>query len=140
MTTDKHTILYAEDDFDDLYIVQQAFERHDHIRIVHAVDGREAISKLETMADQKILPCLVILDINMPVLNGREALYQIRQHPVLSPLPAVLFSTSNSPADAAFAETHDAVLITKPIEFRELEDIALLFIDRCNFEINKLLA
>lgn len=138
MRTSKHTIVYAEDDLDDLFIVKQAFERHDHIDVVHAPDGKKALLTLEELLLENILPCLVILDINMPVMNGREALQAIRSHPRLAPLSVVLFSTSNSPADADFARRHDAVLITKPIEYSDLENIAATFVDQCNFEINKL--
>ena len=138
MTTSNHTIVYAEDDLDDLFIVKQAFEKHDHISVVHAPDGKKALHTLEEMLQQNFLPCLVILDINMPVMNGKEALQAIRKHSQLERLPVVLFSTSNNPADMTFAQSFDAVLITKPIEYSDLEEIAKTFVERCNFEINKL--
>lgn len=137
MPTTKHTIVYAEDDLDDLFILQQAFEKHDHIEIVHAPDGKVALVMLEEMASSKTFPCLVILDINMPVMNGREVLQAIRRHGDLRRLPVVLFSTSNSHADKLFAEDHAAILVTKPVEFSNLEGIVEQFIDRCNFEVNK---
>jgi CheY-like chemotaxis protein len=90
------------------------------------------------MLQENFMPCLVILDINMPVMNGKETLQAIRSHSQLNSLSVVLFSTSNNPADAAFAEKLDAVLITKPIEYSDLEKIAQLFVEQCNFEINKL--
>lgn len=138
MTTNKHTIVYAEDDLDDLFLVKQAFEKHDHIEVVHSADGRKAVQTLEAMLSKNTLPCLVILDVNMPVMNGREALQAIRLHPQLARLPVVLFTTSNNPADVAFAKSLDAAYITKPIEYRDLEVIAKQFVDRCNFETNKL--
>jgi CheY-like chemotaxis protein len=138
MTTRKHTIVYAEDDLDDLFILQQAFQKHDHIEVLHAPDGKIAMTILETMAGENAFPCLVILDINMPVMNGREALQAIRSHDELQKLPVVLFSTSNSTADKLFAESYEATLITKPVEFSNLEIIVEKFIDHCNFEINKL--
>lgn len=138
MTTSKHTIVYAEDDLDDLFIVKQAFEKHDHITVVHAPDGKKALLTLEEMLQENFFPCLVILDINMPVMNGKETLQYIRNHPQLNRLPVVLFSTSSNPADAAFAESFGAVLITKPIEYSDLENIAKTFVEQCNFEINKL--
>lgn len=140
MTTSKHTILYAEDDLDDVLIVKQAFEKHDDINVVHSPNGSEALSVLEEMLQQNYLPCLVILDINMPVMNGREALQAIRNHPHLNKLQVVLFSTSNSSSDIAFAQSFDASLVTKPIEYSDLENIARFFVEQCNFEINKLSA
>lgn len=138
MSTRKHTIVYAEDDLDDLFILQQAFQKHDHIEVVHAQDGKEAMTILETMVEENVLPCLVILDINMPVMNGREALQAIRNHDHLQKLPIVLFSTSNSSSDKLFAESYEAILITKPVDFSNLETIVEQFIDRCNFEINNI--
>lgn len=140
MATVKHTILYAEDDLDDLFILKQAFEKHNHIEVLHAPDGKMTLSMLEEGVKEKVLPCLVILDINMPVMNGREALEAIRNHPALQKLPVVLFSTSNNTADKLFAESHDAILITKPVDFFNLEMIVEQFIDRCNFEVNTIAA
>lgn len=138
MQTNKHLIVYAEDDLDDLFIVQEAFSKHDHINVVHVPDGRKALLSLEKMLNARELPCLVILDINMPVMNGREALKAIREHPNLHKLPVVLFTTSNSATDVAFAQSLNAELITKPVEFSDLEAIATKFVEHCNFEVNKL--
>lgn len=138
MATNRHTIVYAEDDFDDLFLVKQAFEKHDHIEVKHAADGRKAMQVLDEMLQRNTLPCLVILDVNMPVMNGRETLQAIRNHPQLSKLTVVLFTTSNNPADVAFAKGMNAEYVTKPIEFGDLEKIARQFVDQCNFEIDKL--
>lgn len=138
MSTFKHTIVYAEDDLDDLFILSQAFQKHDHIDVVHAPDGKKAMLVLEEMASSNVLPCLVILDINMPVMNGREALQAIRSHSDLRKLPVVLFSTSSSSTDKLFAEAHEASLITKPADFSNLETIVSQFINYCNFETGSL--
>lgn len=140
MVINKHTILYAEDDLDDLLIVQQAFERFDHINLLHAPDGKRALHALEDMVAHQKLPCLVILDINMPVMNGKEVLQAIRDDRHLSKLPVVLFSTSNSPTDSTFAERFNAGFITKPIDFSDLEKITDTFVEHCNFGINNLSA
>ncbi|MDB5207360.1 MAG: response regulator, partial [Flavisolibacter sp.] len=116
------------------------FEKHDDIKVVHSLNGSEALLALEGMLQENCLPCLIILDINMPVMNGREALQAIRNNPHFSKLKVVLFSTSDSPSDVAFAKSFDASLITKPIEYANLEMIAKAFVDQCNFEINKLSA
>jgi CheY-like chemotaxis protein len=140
MTINKHTIIYADDDMDDVFIVKQAFEKHDHITVIHSQNGSEALSILEDMVQQNFLPCLVILDINMPIMDGKEALKAIRNHPKLHKLQVVLFTTSNSPNDIAYAQSLNAILITKPIGYSDLETIAKWFIDQCNFEVNKLSA
>jgi CheY-like chemotaxis protein len=134
----KHTILYAEDDPDDLFMVKQAFEQHDHIEVIHAPNGLDALQLLESMKSKSILPCLVILDINMPVMDGKEALRKIRETTNFKEIPVVLFSTSNSNSDKTFAEQWQAELVTKPLSYGDLESIARSFVDKCNFEINRL--
>lgn len=136
--TSKHTILYAEDDPDDLLMVREAFQQHDHIEVVHAANGGEALHILKSMHADGYLPCLVILDINMPVMDGKQALKKIRTEEDLKKVSVVLFSTSNSLADKNFAAQLEAELITKPLTYMDLESIARAFVDRCNFEINKL--
>lgn len=136
--TSRHTILYAEDDLDDLFMVKKAFEVHDHIQVMHASNGEEALQHLFSMHNDDVKPCLIILDINMPILNGREALTKIKNVEEFKEIPVVLFSTSSSSVDKQFAEKYQVELITKPLHYYDLEKIALLFVSKCNFEINKL--
>ena len=134
----KHTILYAEDDEDDLFMVKKCFEAHDHIEILHAENGQGALDLLHNLWSTGTKPCLIILDINMPVLDGRETLVKIKGDNELKDIPVVLFSTSSSQSDQLFAKNWGVELFTKPLTYSDLQDIARLFVDRCNFEINKL--
>ena len=134
----KHTILYAEDDADDLFIIQQAFEKyHGEIHIAHAYNGFEAMDYLKTQAQTGFLPCLIILDMNMPGMDGRETLIRIKQSEELKNIPVVIFTTSSSNEDKSFAQKWDAQFITKPLVFSELEELAKSFVSLCNFEISK---
>ena len=134
----RHTILYAEDDSDDLYMVKKAFEQHDHIRIVHALNGLEALELLQQMMKDNIKPCLIILDINMPKLDGRETLVRLKKNDQTREIPVVLFTTCSSNGDRLFGEQWGSEVFTKPLHYKDLEQIAAMFMDRCNFEINKL--
>ena len=138
MATSKHTIVYAEDDLDDLFMVQEAFKKHGQIELVHASNGSKALDILRSMRRSGFLPCLVILDINMPIMDGKEALEKIRGEEGLRKVPVLLFSTSNSPAETDFAAKYNVELVTKPLHFADLESIAQHFVERCNFSINKL--
>ena len=134
----KHVVLYADDDPDDLMLVTEAFNRYaDNVKMVTATDGKEAISYLENLSDHEPAPCLIILDINMPRLNGKEALKKIRQIQRFQNIPVVLFTTSSFHADKEFALQHNAAFITKPLDVRHLEIIADQFIDHCTDEIKK---
>ena len=136
--TTKHTILYADDDPDDLFMVTQAFKSYDNdIKIVHAPDGHEALRRLEELVRQKKHPCLIILDINMPGMNGKEALVRIKQSEETKGIPTVIFTTSSSSLDRTFAEKWGAGFITKPLVYAELEELAKTFVNLCDFEMTK---
>lgn len=137
-TVAKHTILYADDDLDDLFIVSQAFKAQESdVTIIHAKNGLEALTYLDELHARNTRPCLVILDINMPGMNGREALVKIRQSNIFKKLPVVLFTTSSSLLDREFARKWNADFITKPLIYSELEGLARIFISLCGSEISK---
>lgn len=134
----KHTILYAEDDLDDLFMIRQAFEQFDGTtELVHAGNGFEALEQLTEAKKNGRLPCLIILDINMPGMNGREALIRIRQSEEYKNLPVVLFTTSSSELDKAFARKWGAEFITKPLIYSELEELAKRFVTLCTSAVSQ---
>ena len=136
---DKHTILYAEDDLDDLFIVKQAFELYDgDINIIHASNGFETLQHMADLEGKQRLPCLIVLDINMPGMDGRETLIQLKQHERFKKIPVVLFTTSSSSLDKAFAEKWGAKFITKPLVYAEMEKMVDTFIAYCDFGITKM--
>src|SRR5215207_11198183 len=99
------TILVVEDDSADAYFLQKAFERILTNCAVHRVcDGEEAKAYLQgngVYADRHIypLPSVILLDLRMPRMNGFEFLVWLRQHPELKIIPAVIYSSSDNPAD-----------------------------------------
>ena len=130
-----YTILYADDDKDDLSIISEAFEKHtDHLRITHAYNGAEALQYLSHMRHSSILPCLIILDINMPLMGGLEALQEIKKVEEYRNLPVVMFSTSSNPEDRKLAQSLGADYITKPARYREWENLVELFVEKCVIE------
>jgi CheY-like chemotaxis protein len=128
----------VEDDLDDLFIVQQAFQKFDgSIAVLHANNGIEAFEYLKKFEKAGPLPCLIILDINMPGMDGRETLIRIRQSNIFSDIPVVLFTTSSSQSDKDFAYKWDAEFITKPLVYSEVEKLIETFVQKCNFEMSK---
>src|SRR5215213_10887604 len=137
-TETRYTILYAEDDLDDLFIVQQAFESYnDTISIVHAKNGFMALEYLHELQSKNINPCLIILDMNMPGMDGRETMIRLRQSEASKDIPVVVFTTSSHKSDKDFAQKWGAEFITKPLVYNELEELAKTFVSKCNFEISK---
>jgi len=136
--TNKHIILYAEDDPDDLDFVRPAFHAYDTTtEVVHAENGIEAIALLNRLAATNALPCLIILDMNMPGMDGKETLMRIKQSSSLVKIPVVVFTTSSNRLDQDFAKKWGADFITKPIKYSDLEGLAKNFVDRCYHEISK---
>lgn len=135
--TNKYTVLYAEDDIDDVFFVQECFKKFDDkINLLRAENGVDALQMLENLHQQDIAPCLVILDINMPVMDGRQALMRIKQNTKFRDLPVVMFTTSNSKLDRDFAIKWGADFLTKPLKYSEVEELAEAFARRCHFEMN----
>ena len=131
--SDRHTIFYAEDDLDDLFIVKQAFQTFDgEITIVHANNGLEAMEGLLQLSEADTLPCLILLDINMPGMDGRETLVRIKTDDHLKDIPVVMFSTSSSSLDKEFATKWNARFFTKPLVYAEMEKMVATFLSICS--------
>lgn len=134
----KHLVVYADDDPDDIELVEEAFKRFaNNVEVVTFQDASEALSWLSNQSDTDPLPCLIILDINMPLMSGKEALVRLRRMERYEAIPVVLFTTSSMPVDKAFAEHHNAGFITKPLGYEQMEVITKQFIDHCTEEARK---
>ena len=103
-------VLYVDDDKDDVFFMHHAWEQLAIPNsLVDVADGQAAIDYLAGNGPfanrQKYpLPCLLLLDLNMPVKNGFEVLQWIRRHPNFKTLPVVIVSGSNQPSDVAAAK------------------------------------
>lgn len=137
-TIHKNIVLYADDDSDDLELVQESFSLYsNNVEVITVPDGRQALLYLEQLEDADPAPCLIILDINMPVINGKDVLKQIRKLTRFESVPVVLFTTSSLPRDEDFAKKFNAGFVTKPLDVSQMEMITELFIDHCADEIKK---
>lgn len=132
----KNIVLYADDDIDDLQLIKEAFSPYsDKVELVTVSDGLEAITYLENIPVHQPAPCLIILDINMPRMNGKEALKVIRELNRFDEVPAILFTTSSQTKDKDFAKTYNAGFLTKPTDYNQVDLIAGQFIEHCTGEI-----
>jgi CheY-like chemotaxis protein len=111
------TILAVDDDEDDLFLLKSILRKID--KSIHGfflTSGREAIDYL--LSDIE-LPDILFLDINMPIMNGKEILQEIRRNPKTSSLRVIVYSTSNSPADIEFCTKLGAEYLVKNVSFNE---------------------
>jgi CheY-like chemotaxis protein len=124
------TILVADDDPDDCLMVKESFEEERVANPLHFVkDGEELMDYLKRRGDFKDmedipLPGLILLDLNMPRKDGREALREIKSDPDLRIIPVVVFTTSKAEED--IYRTYDLGVnsfISKPVTFEGLKGI-----------------
>ena len=117
-----YDILLIDDDPDDAWLTRRLGQEFDAI-IEHAPDGPAGLAALHRRAEQAKLPDLVLLDINMPGMNGHGVLRAIRGDEALRLVPIVMLTTSDAPRDIEAAATGDADgYITKPVRRGHLLD------------------
>jgi CheY-like chemotaxis protein len=128
-----HTVLWADDDLDDLLIMRETLERLDgEHHVVETCNGQEVLAYLDAISNPSDYPCLIILDINMPVLNGRDTLAAIRREAKYNDIPVVMFTTSSSERDQVFCNQLRAKLYTKPSTLSEYEKILAVLLTHCS--------
>ena len=112
------TILLVEDDDVDVMNVKRAFERNNILNpLFVARDGIEALEKLRGELAQTERR-LILLDLNMPRMNGIELLRELRADPQLRSLPVVVLTTSNDDRDRVNAyDLNVAGYLLKPVTF-----------------------
>lgn len=133
-----HLVLYADDDPDDIKFVEDSFsESTKNIELITAYNGLDLIRYLEALNHYDPAPCLIILDVNMPLMNGKETLMKIRQMDRFRHIPVVLFTTSSTDFDKNFAKKHNAGFVTKPLDNTQMKNITNQFINHCTDEVQK---
>jgi CheY-like chemotaxis protein len=127
----KHTIIWADDDPDDIYLIRQVMDEADlNFNIVELQNGKEVLEHLSTVAPEDY-PCLIVLDINMPVMDGKQTLSHIKRHPQLSTIPVAMFTTSNSSTDKLFCSHFGAELVTKPATYTAFKGSVEKLLKQC---------
>jgi len=109
-----YQILLAEDDAEDREIFQDALtDSGINARLATVTDGKELIIYLNESANN--LPDIIFLDINMPCMDGKQCLKEIRKNKNFDRVPVIIFTTSNHPKDIEECFSRGASLyVTKP--------------------------
>lgn len=120
-------ILLIEDEPADANLVRMAMkESQTHCRVHHVFDGVEALAFLQRKGEKKTqTPCpdLILLDINMPCMNGLEFLAKVKEDEKLTSIPVVVLTTSDAGKDIkASYQMGAAGYITKPVDIDQFID------------------
>ncbi len=120
MTDNQINILLVEDDEVDIMNVQRAFKKIKITNPLHiAKNGVEALEMLRRQGESMInpLPKIILLDLNMPKMNGIEFLTELRADPVLKPICVFVLTTSDDERDKVAAyNLNVAGYILKPVD------------------------
>ncbi|KYG75001.1 chemotaxis family two-component system response regulator Rcp1 [Roseivirga ehrenbergii] len=121
-------ILLVEDNESDIILVKEALKGVEVVKsIIDLRNGKEAVSYLKKLPpyENATLPDLILLDINMPIMDGLEALAQIKVDEKIKHIPVIILTTSSRKEDIfkAYSE-HSNSYIIKPNDYTELEKVA----------------
>jgi CheY-like chemotaxis protein len=125
----KHCILVADDDTDDQFMLKEAFASLNFDKEIRTVENGEELldflNRKGKYSDASLpIPKLILLDLNMPKIDGRQCLRLIRTNPQYSKIPIIIFSTSNNPEDISQSyELGANSYIIKPYSYNELVEI-----------------
>ncbi|GAA2802200.1 response regulator [Crossiella cryophila] len=116
-------VLLVEDDPGDVLMTTEAFEENKVGNRLHVVsDGVAAMSFLrrEGQYADAPRPDLVLLDLNLPKMDGREVLSEIKNDPALRRIPVVILTTSEAEEDVLRSyQLHANAYVTKPVDFEQ---------------------
>ena len=125
-------ILLGEDDADDQEMLKEVFRSIDTSFVLFFVNnGKEIISALEKLKDDQ-MPCLIVLDYNMPGLNGADILRELSTNERYKNIPKVVWSTSGSEKFRSICLELGAVdYVIKPNNVVGLEEVARYMLSLC---------
>lgn len=116
-------ILLADDDADDRELFQEIFGMIDGEALLHMVEnGMEVIQLLDSMPPGSDIPDLIILDQNMPKMNGKQTLQWLKTSDRYAHIPVIIFSTySDDRLIRECSQLGASLVITKPSSFDEYQ-------------------
>ena len=126
-------ILLVDDDPEDRAIIEDAMDMIHSVKVLcFAENGEQALEFLEQQHSGRKLPCLIVLDLNMPKMNGTQTLRVLKSDERFKNIPVIIYSTSINPFEKEKcldlgAESY----ITKPVSFRESMETAQIFLRFC---------
>lgn len=120
MNNMKHVVI-VDDDVEDHLILRDYFKvvgMEDAVKFLH--NGQDAILYLEDLQEKEKLPQLIVLDLNMPILNGTQTLLQIKRNQFLKDIPVIILSTSANENEMRKCLSFGAIeYLVKPVTYND---------------------
>ena len=119
--TSKNPIVIVDDDSDDRGLIKDAFLENNPDKNLILLENGESLIDFLTTLSQTEYPSLILLDLNMPGKDGREALKEIKRNTKTHHIPVVVFSTSSLDKDRIVSyELGANCFLTKPSSYQEM--------------------
>jgi CheY-like chemotaxis protein len=120
--TSKPILLVEDDQVDVMTILRALKEVHVGNRVVPMENGEAALEYLRGPGNEQ--PCIILLDLNMPIMNGIEFLQNIKQDALLRRIPVVVLTTSEEQQDKVRSfDLGVAGYMTKPVDYRQFVEV-----------------
>jgi len=131
----KPSIILVDDDADDQQLLLQAFQRlTDKYQISTVSSCKNLLELLSATTDNK-LPCLIVLDYNMPGTNGKQALQILQNNRRYKSIPKVIYSTGSEGVDRKeFLSLGAKDYLVKPNSIKEIVDSARKMLEHCHHQ------
>lgn len=127
------TILFVDDDADDRdFLAEVLKDVNPSVNAVFAENGLKAIEYLSDTKEKEQLPCLIVLDLNMPFLDGKETYKKIKNELKLESVPVIIFTSSHNPNDKILFSTLGVEFITKPDDFNYFNRVVSHMVNVCS--------
>jgi CheY-like chemotaxis protein len=125
-------VLFGEDDLDDQELLREVLmSLDDSLRLLFANTGDQVLSVLSKLETNQ-LPCLIVLDYNMPALNGADVLQRLNETRRYDSIPRVIWSTSGSESFKRVCLELGAVdYVIKPSNVREMKEVIRYMLSLC---------
>lgn len=125
--------MYVDDDRDDQELLTDAIHTcNAELTVDLADNGLVAMDYLNRSKEQNNLPCLIVLDLNMPYLDGNEVFTRIKNDDSLKNVPVIIFSSSEKLADKQWFAEQGTEFITKPHNLTYLKSVAGHIVEVCS--------
>ena len=125
-----YSMIMADDDDEDRAMIREALSAiGSDEEVLYVENGAEVLPALDGLG---ALPCLIVLDLNMPLMNGSQVLRALKSHPRFEKIPVVIYTTSANhlEQEACLSLGADQYLV-KPLTFTECLEVARTFVAYC---------
>jgi CheY-like chemotaxis protein len=114
-------LLLIDDDFDDFLLIEEALEEIDFACTIHAIMDPVQVFPYLASLDKYKYPDLILLDLNLPKINGKKILTRLKNDEKFMRIPVVMLTTSGAEEDIKYCFKHGCnSYIIKPSKFEDL--------------------